>query len=71
MKRTIRVGVLAERDLIAIWEYSFLECNAGLADRYLGEIDHGIQALAENPRLGAARDCVRRGYAAPSSTVRR
>ena len=62
MKRKIRLSVLAETDLIAIWEYSFREWDDALADRYLGELDQGIQALAANPELGAARDSVRRGY---------
>ena len=62
MKRKIRLSVLAERDLIAIWEYSLEEWGAAHADKYLDELDEGMHALGASPKMGATRDYVRRGY---------
>lgn len=64
MKRQIRKSVLAESDLIGIWEYTFGQWNAAQADKYLDELDYGIKQLAKNPGLGSKRDYVREGYRA-------
>jgi toxin ParE1/3/4 len=44
------------------WLYTFEQWNAAQADRYLDELDDGIQQLADNPEMGAKRDYVREGY---------
>ena len=38
----IRKHALAESDLIGIWQYTFEQWGAALADRYLDELDDGI-----------------------------
>jgi len=58
----MRVHVLAEQDLIRIWEYSFAEWGTAHADAYLEHIDRCIQSLSRNPRSGLQRDHVRKGY---------
>jgi toxin ParE1/3/4 len=60
--RKIHVQALAESDLIGIWQYSFEEWGEAQADKYLDELDSGIQSLAGNPELGIKRDYVRNGY---------
>jgi toxin ParE1/3/4 len=60
--RRIHKHALAESDLIGIWQYSFERWSADQADRYLDELDAGIQQLARNPELGARRDYAREGY---------
>lgn len=62
MRRTILHSVLAEGDLIDIWMYSFEQWDATQADKYLEELNEGIQSLADNPQLGTRRDYVREGY---------
>ena len=62
MTREIRKHALAESDLIGIWEYTFREWDAAQADKYLDELDDGMKQLADNPEMGARRDCVREGY---------
>lgn len=62
MSRKIHKSVLAELDLIGIWEYSFGQWDADQADKYLDELDKGISLLADNPELGISRDEVREGY---------
>jgi toxin ParE1/3/4 len=64
LRRPIRKSVLAELDLISIWEYGLGQWDANQADRYLDELDKGISALADNPELGVSRDAVRAGYRA-------
>ena len=64
MRLAILKSVLAELDLIGIWEYSFGHWDASQADKYLDELDKGISALAVNPELGVSRDSVRTGYRA-------
>ena len=62
MRRTILKSALAENDLIEIWEYSFEQWSAAQADKYVDELNDAIQLLADNPKLGAERDFVRKGY---------
>ncbi len=60
--RRIRKHALAESDLIDIWQYTFEQWDAAQADKYLDELNDGIQQLADNPEMGAKRDYVREGY---------
>jgi toxin ParE1/3/4 len=60
--RKIHVSVLAESDLIGVWQYSFEEWGADQADRYLDELDSNIKLLADNLDLGIKRDFVSDGY---------
>jgi toxin ParE1/3/4 len=62
--RKIHLHVLAESDLLEVWQYSLEQWDADQADKYLDEINEGIGRLAENPELGAKRDYVRSGYRA-------
>ena len=64
MRRTVRKSVLAELDLISIWEYSLEQWDATQADKHLDALYKGISALADNPELGVSRDAVRAGYRA-------
>lgn len=62
MKRKVHKQSRAENDLIDVWLYSFEQWGADQADRYLDELDKGIQSLARKRELGAKRDNVREGY---------
>jgi toxin ParE1/3/4 len=62
--RKIRLHASAESDLIEIWEYSFEQWDDVQADKYLDELNAGINSLAANPELGVKRDYVREGYRA-------
>ena len=61
MRRKIHKSTLAELDLIEIWGYSFEQWDADQADKYLDELDRGINLLADNPELGVSREEVREG----------
>lgn len=52
----------AEDDLVGIWRYSFERWGIEQADRYLDELDEGIEALAGSPRLGSECGHIRAGY---------
>jgi toxin ParE1/3/4 len=52
----------AKRDLTGIWRYSFDEWGEAQADKYLAEIEAGIEKLKHNPKLGRPREEVRAGY---------
>jgi toxin ParE1/3/4 len=62
LSRTIRKSVLAESDLVGIWQYSCEQWDMAQADEYLDELDIAIHLLADNPTLGVNRDFVRKGY---------
>jgi len=62
LRRTIHISAEAERDLIEIRQFGLKQWDAGRADKYLDELDDGIQLLADNPELGSGRDYVRAGY---------
>lgn len=62
--RKIHLQAAAEQDLLDIWQYSRKRWNAAQADRYLDDLDQGMQLLARNAELGAKRDRVRTGYRA-------
>ena len=53
MRRSIVISALAENDLIGIWEYSFEQWDAGQADKYLDELNAGIQLLLDHPELAS------------------
>lgn len=42
----------AESDLIDIWIYTHEQWGAGQADKYLDQLDRGMQQLIEFPALG-------------------
>ncbi len=52
----------AEQDLLDIWLHSFETWGAQQADRYLQNLDQGMQQLTRTPNLGKPRDAARRGY---------
>jgi toxin ParE1/3/4 len=52
----------AKEDLKGIWRYSFNEWGETQADKYLSEIEAGIEKLRNNPKLGRPREEVRTGY---------
>ncbi|MBK1633170.1 plasmid stabilization protein ParE [Thiohalocapsa halophila] len=58
----IHKQVAAEDDLVAIWRYSFETWGVEQADRYLDELNKGIDALAGNPGLGSDCGHIRAGY---------
>jgi len=60
--REIVIRPRARDDLIGIWRYSFDEWGEAQADKYLAEIEAGINQLQNHPHLGKDRDDVRAGY---------
>jgi toxin ParE1/3/4 len=60
--RKVQLSILAESDLLDIWQYTFEEWDDAQADRYLDELDEAFRLLAENPGLGTSRHYVREGY---------
>lgn len=52
----------AQADLEQIWDYACDRWGADQAERYLRELQHGIERAAVNPRIGRACDEVRPGY---------
>jgi len=58
----IHKQVAAEDDLVAIWRYSLERWGIEQADRYLDELDEGIEALAGKPCLGSDCGHIRAGY---------
>ena len=52
----------AREDLIDIWLYTFREWGEAQADKYLDELEAGINQLKHNPKLGRSREDVRAGY---------
>lgn len=55
-------NIAAENDLVDIWIYSFDKWGTAQADKYLDQLDDGIQFLAENPLAGTKCDDIRKGY---------
>ncbi len=62
--RKIRKQALAEADLIEIWIYSYEQWGEAQAERYLDELENGINQLAAHPELGRRCDHIRQGYRA-------
>jgi toxin ParE1/3/4 len=52
----------ADRDLTAIYGYSYRQFGADQADRYLFALEECFARLAEFPQLGRSIDHLRRGY---------
>ncbi len=52
----------AEQDLIDIWLYTFSKWDESQADKYLDELETGLNVLAENPMIGIDCDFIRKGY---------
>ena len=51
--RQLLVTPKAESDLIGIWVYTREEWGVEQADRYLDQLDQGMQRLIHHPTLGA------------------
>ncbi len=51
----VRKYAEAERDLIEIWQYSFVHWGEAQADLYLDRIEEAVERLRERPGLGV--DC--------------
>lgn len=58
----IHKQVLAEQDIIEIWQYSFENWGEVQADRYHGQLDNAFTLIAENPSIGVDCGIVRKGY---------
>jgi toxin ParE1/3/4 len=52
----------AEEDLLEIGEYTRRTWGIEQCARYLDQLEHCCQRLADNPKLGRAYDQVRQGY---------
>lgn len=52
----------AETDLDSIWQFTFERWGEAQADKYLEQLDSGIQQLAKTPKLGTSCDDIRTGY---------
>lgn len=53
---------LAQQDIQKIWLYTYETWGEAQADKYLNELDMGIQTLAEHPERGVSREHIRAGY---------
>ncbi len=51
--RHLHVTPKAESDLIGIWVYTSEKWGVDQADRYLDQLDQGMQRLIHHPTLGA------------------
>ncbi len=60
--RRLVVSERAEADLREIWLYSFKTWSEAQADRYLDELDAGLQECGAEAERGKRRDEVRPGY---------
>ena len=60
--RALRISERAEAGLRAIWRWSFDRFGEAQADRYLDELDDGLQKCGAEPEDGKQRDAVRAGY---------
>mgnify|MGYP000365579085 CR=1 FL=1 len=52
----------AEKDLIAIWIYSFEQWGVPQADKYLDHINVALESIALNPESGVKIDNIKTGY---------
>ncbi|WP_164708703.1 type II toxin-antitoxin system RelE/ParE family toxin, partial [Pseudomonas viridiflava] len=57
-----RLAPAAERDLEAIWVYTFQEWGVGQANHYVDIITEAFAELAQNPKTAPACDHIRSGY---------
>jgi len=58
----INIQSKAEQDLIDIWLYTFSEWGESQADKYLDEIDEGLNLINGNPEIGLDYSFIRQGY---------
>lgn len=58
----LRVTPKAESDLIGIWVYSSEAWGVDQADKYLDQLDEGMEQLIHHPSLGADYAHVLPGY---------
>jgi len=58
----IHKQVLAEKDLIDIWLYSFENWGEAQADKYHDGLTEAFSTIAQNPSIGTNCDDVRQGY---------
>ena len=58
----LRVTPKAESDLIGIWVYTCDEWGIDQADKYLDELEEGMNQLIHHPSLGADYTHVLPGY---------
>lgn len=59
MRRRLLISKRAEADLCEIWLYSFENWGEEQADRYLDELDTGLQECRLHPERGKQRADVR------------
>ncbi|MEY8013771.1 type II toxin-antitoxin system RelE/ParE family toxin [Mycobacterium servetii] len=52
----------AQADLEQIWDYTYDRWGVDQAEDYLRELQHAINRIAANPRIGRACDEIRPGY---------
>ncbi|MDY0937393.1 type II toxin-antitoxin system RelE/ParE family toxin [Pseudomonas viridiflava] len=57
-----RLAPAAERDLEAIWVYTFQEWGVAQANHYVDIITEAFAELAQNPKTAPACDHIRSGY---------
>lgn len=60
--RKIHKQALANKDLHAIWLYSFKNWGEKQADKYFDELQVAFNLIAENPEIGVSCDYIREGY---------
>ena len=58
----IHIQVLAEKDLIDIWLYSFENWGETQADKYHDQLSDAFVLIAANPAIGLRCDNIREGY---------
>ncbi len=58
----LRIRPLAREDIKKIWAYSYKHWGKEQADMYTSNLGDAIQALLDNPELGASIDQARKGY---------
>lgn len=54
--------VKARSDIKNIWLYSYENFGVTQADKYLDELETGMDALRANPQIGVSCDYIRAGY---------
>jgi toxin ParE1/3/4 len=52
----------AQADLDEIWDYTEQRWRAAQAERYIRQLQQGIELMAADPRRGQACDEIRTGY---------
>ena len=60
--RALVISERAEADLREIWRWSLGQFGGDQADRYLDQLEEGLQKCAAEPEGGKQRDAIRPGY---------